>query len=160
MTVILQERLTRCVQKNKLRLNRGRKPGDKCKSNGSVNSLTRKWNVDEECKLWDKNGGNLRESSLRNSWIHIQSISGKAPLLDGELLDTFPQQRIRLKKQCIAYRVKSIPRQRIQKRFRSHGNKHPKQSNSEELDISTVERGDLHTVWPEPTSGWELTNKR
>jgi hypothetical protein len=48
----------------------------------------------------------------------------------------------------------------IQKRFRSHGNEPPKQSNSEDRDNSTVEGGDLHTVRPEPTSGRELTNIR
>jgi hypothetical protein len=74
--------------------------------------------------------------------------------------DTFPRQQIRLKKQCIACRVKSIPRQRIHKRFRSHGNESPKHSNSEERDISAAEGGDLHTVRPKPTSGKELTNRR
>jgi hypothetical protein len=60
--------------------------------------------------------------------------------------NTFPQQRIRLKKQCIACRVTSIPRQRIHKRFRSHGNEYPKHSNSEKRDNSTFERGDVYTV--------------
>jgi hypothetical protein len=41
-----------------------------------------------------------------------------------------------MKKRCIAYRVASIARQRIQKRFRSHGNEPPKHSNSEERDNS------------------------
>jgi hypothetical protein len=72
----------------------------------------------------------------------------------------FPQQRIQLKKQCIAYRVTSIPRQHIQKHSRSHGNEPPKHSNSKECDNSTVEGGDLHTVRPKPTSGRELTNRR
>jgi hypothetical protein len=91
-----------------------------------------------------------------------RSGGGRArrPLLDNGCVIMFPQQRIRLKKQCIAYRVTSIPRQHIQKRFRSHGNEPPKHSNSEERDNSTVEGGDLHTVRPEPTSGKELTNRR
>jgi hypothetical protein len=62
--------------------------------------------------------------------------------------------------QCTAYRVTLIPRQCIQKRFRSHGNAPPKHSISEERDNFTVEGGDLHTVRPEPTSGTELTNRR
>jgi hypothetical protein len=48
----------------------------------------------------------------------------------------------------------------MQKRSRSHGNRHPKHSNREERDNSTVEGGDLRTVRPEPTSGRELTNRR
>jgi hypothetical protein len=78
----------------------------------------------------------------------------------GNCWNTFPQQRIRLKKQCIAYRVTSIPRQRIQKRFRSHGNEPPTHNNSEECDNSTAEGGDPHTVRPEPTSEREMTNRR
>jgi hypothetical protein len=77
----------------------------------------------------------------------------RGPLLDNGSVIIFPQQRILLKKQYIAYRVKSTPRQRIQKRFRSHGNEPPERSNSKERDNSTVEGGDLHTVRPEPTSG-------
>jgi hypothetical protein len=65
-----------------------------------------------------------------------------------------------MKKQCIEYRVTSIPRQRIQKRFRSHCKEPPEQSNSEQRDNSTVEGDDLHTVRPEPTSRRELTNRR
>jgi hypothetical protein len=34
-----------------------------------------------------------------------------------------------------------------------------KHSNSQERENSTAEGGDLHTVWPEPTSGRELTNR-
>jgi hypothetical protein len=85
-------------------------------------------------------------------WQH-----GRSRCWTANCWNTFPQQRIRLKKQ---YRVTSIPRQRIQKRFRSHGNEPPKHSNSEERGNSTVEGGDLQTVRPEPTSGTELTNRR
>jgi hypothetical protein len=66
---------------------------------------------------------------------------------EGALLDgVFSKQRIRLKKQLTAYRVTSLPRQRIQKRFRSHGNEPPKHSNREERCNSTVEGGDVYTV--------------
>jgi hypothetical protein len=44
----------------------------------------------------------------------------RRPLLDNGLVIMFPQQRIRLKKQRIAYT--SIPRQRAQKIFRLDGN--------------------------------------
>jgi hypothetical protein len=53
-----------------------------------------------------------------------------------------------------------IPRQRIQKRFHSHGSEPPKHSNSKEHDNSTAEGGDLHMVQSEPMSGTELTNRR
>jgi hypothetical protein len=72
----------------------------------------------------------------------------------------FPQQWIRLKKQCMAYRVMSIPRQHIQKHFCSHGSEPPKHSNSKEHDNSTDEGGDLHMFWEKPTSERELTNRR
>jgi hypothetical protein len=64
-----------------------------------------------------------------------------------------------MKKQCIAYRVTSVPTQR-QKRFRSHGDEPPKQSNDEECNKSTAEGGDLHTVRLEPTSGRKLYYRR
>jgi hypothetical protein len=54
----------------------------------------------------------------------------------------------------------SIPRQRMQKRFRSHGNEPSKHSNSVERDNSTIEGEDLRTVRPEPTPGRGLTNRR
>jgi hypothetical protein len=41
-----------------------------------------------------------------------------------------------------------------------HDNEPPKHSNSEEHNNSTVEGGDLHTVWQKPTSRRELTNRR
>jgi mRNA-degrading endonuclease toxin of MazEF toxin-antitoxin module len=56
--------------------------------------------------------------------------------------------------------VTSIPRQRIQKHLRSHGNEPPEHNNSEERDNSIVEAGDLHTVRPQPTSGRELANRK
>jgi hypothetical protein len=84
----------------------------------------------------------------------------KRPLLYSGSVIMFPQQRIRLKEQCIACRVTLIPGQRIQKHFRSHGNEPPKHRKSEERDNSIVEGGDLHTVRPEPTVGRELTNRR
>jgi hypothetical protein len=84
----------------------------------------------------------------------------RRPLLDNGSVIMFPQETIRLKKQCFAYRTTSIPRQLIQKRFRSHGNEPPKHSKGYESDNSTVEGGDLHAVRPEPTSGRELTNRR
>jgi hypothetical protein len=87
-------------------------------------------------------------------WQH-----GRRQCWTANCCNSFPQQQIRLKKLCIAYRVTSIPRQRIQKRFRSHGNEPPKHSNSEERDNSTAEGGDLHTVRPEPTSG-RVTHRR
>jgi hypothetical protein len=89
-----------------------------------------------------------------------RSSGGRAtrPLLANDSVVMFPQQRIRLKKQCIAYIVMSIPRQRIQKRFRSDGNEPPKHSNSEERDNSTAEGGDLHRV--RPKTYLELTNRR
>jgi hypothetical protein len=60
--------------------------------------------------------------------------------------NTFQQQQIRLKKQCVAYRVTSIPRQRVQKRFRSHSSEPRKHSKSEERYNSTVEGGDFYTA--------------
>jgi hypothetical protein len=92
----------------------------------------------------------------------ILNIGGRdrRPLLDNVSVIMFAQQRIRLKEQCITYRVTSIPRQRIRKRFRSHGNEHPKQSNSDERDNFTVEGVDLHTVRPETNSGRELIIRR
>jgi hypothetical protein len=84
----------------------------------------------------------------------------KRPLLDNGSVIMFPQQQIRLKQLCISYRVTSIPKQRIEKRFCSHDNEPPRHSNSEERDNSTVEGGDLHTVRPEPTSGREVANRR
>jgi hypothetical protein len=58
-------------------------------------------------------------------------------LLDNGSIIMFPQQRIRLKKQCIVYGVTSIHRQYIQKRSLSHGNEPTKQSNGEGCDKST-----------------------
>jgi hypothetical protein len=86
-------------------------------------------------------------------------MGARRPLLDNGSVITFPQQRIRLKKQCIAYRVTSIPRQSMQKRFRSHGSEPLEHSNSEERDNCTGEGGDLHAVRPKPTSGRELANR-
>jgi hypothetical protein len=91
---------------------------------------------------------------------HNSEGRARRPLLDNSSVTMFPQQRIRLNKQCIAYGVTSIPRQHIQKRFCSQGNVRPKHTNSEERNNSTVEEGDLHTVQLEPTSGRELTNRR
>jgi hypothetical protein len=75
------------------------------------------------------------------------------PLLDNGSVIMFPQQRI-------AYKVTSVPWQRIQKRFRSHGNEPPKHSYSKERDNSTAAGGDPHTVRPVPTSEGEITNRR
>jgi hypothetical protein len=90
---------------------------------------------------------------------HNSGGIAKLPLLDNGSVIMFPQQRIRLK-QCTAYRITPIPKQRIQKRFRSCGNEPPNHSNSEESDNSTVEGGDLHTVRPDPTSGRKMANRR
>jgi hypothetical protein len=83
----------------------------------------------------------------------------RRPLLDNGSVIMFPQQWIRLKKQFIAYRVTSIPTQKIQKRFRSHCNEPPKHSKSER-ENSTLEGGDLLTVQPEPTSRRDTTEVR
>jgi hypothetical protein len=87
---------------------------------------------------------------------HVPVATRKAPLLDGELLETNTTEEAM---HCIHSDV-SIPRQCIQKRFRPHGNEPPKHSNSEEYDSYIVEGGDLHIVRPEPTSGRKLTRRR
>jgi hypothetical protein len=91
-----------------------------------------------------------------------RNSAGRArrPLLGNGSVIIFPQQSIQLQKQCIAYRATSIPRERIQKRFRSHGNEPPKHSNSEERDNFTVEGGHLRTVRLEPTSGREYERRQ
>jgi hypothetical protein len=83
----------------------------------------------------------------------------KAPLLNGELLEHVSTATNTTEEamQCI---VTFVPRQRIQKRFRSRGNEPPEHSNKEERDNSIVEAGDLHMVRPEPTSGRELANRK
>jgi hypothetical protein len=63
-------------------------------------------------------------SLARSLWQH-----GRHCCWTADCWNTFPQQQIWLKKQCIAYRVMSVPRQRIKKRFHSHGNEPPKHSN-------------------------------
>jgi hypothetical protein len=109
--------------------------------------------------------GYSRRTALRRAQCDMtpesRNSGGRAwrPLLDNGSVIMFPWQRIRLKNQCIAYRVTSISGQRIQKRFNSHGNKLPKHNKSEECDKSTVEGRDLYMVRLEPTSGRELTNR-
>jgi hypothetical protein len=84
----------------------------------------------------------------------------KAPLLDGELLEHVSTATNTTEEAMHCIQSHVMPRRSIQKRSRSHGIEHPKHSNSEERDNSTLEGDDLHTDRPEPTSGRELTNRR
>jgi hypothetical protein len=98
-----------------------------------------------------KTGGAPVDNSLEVSWLlycdmtpescnlhiclagvteHVPVATGKASLLDGELLEHVSTATNTTEEamHCIQGHV-SIPRQCIQKRFRSHGNEPPKNSN-------------------------------
>jgi hypothetical protein len=115
-------------------------------------------------KKWGRKNGNRGILRLIILWHDAWKLQS-AQLLGGASLSTFPwqhgrrrcrmencwnkfpQQWIRLKKQCtsILFTVTSTPRQRIQKHFRSHGNEPPKHSNSAERNTLLLK--EVISIW-------------